>query len=270
MPLVDTDFFCRYYFDEAASGVTPTTAQDAGTDNLDLTINFGAGDTDLEWTEVSGNRGLDSKDTAGDQRAQFDINDTSDALRDALTPASAALITIECVVTVDNFADGGGRIWVVNDSTGVSADIGFVSADTATPFDINFYYEGTIMRTFALTGGQRYVLHAVVDTAQATAADRVTIYVDGVDASPTEDANPALDDQFDFGAGRQLIALNRESTGTWARSMDGILYYAAVYDSAFTPANVTTNFDILTADDDTPAAAGLPSYLSMGGVIALP
>ena len=46
---------------------------------------------------------------------------------------------------------------------------------------------------------------------------------------------------------------NRENTGNFDRSFDGIIFYAALYDSAFSQTDVDTNYAILSVDDDTPA-----------------
>ena len=100
-------------------------------------------------------------------------------------------------------------------------------------------------------GTVRAVWHAVVDTTQATANDRIRIYKDGTLQSPTVDANPAQNATLAMATSSRLFMFNRGSA-TFARSMDGVLFYAALYSSAFSAANVTTNFDILTLDDDTP------------------
>jgi hypothetical protein len=49
-----------------------------------------------------------------------------------------------------------------------------------------------------------------------------------------------------------LVVLNRGSAN---RSVEGGLYYGAVYSEAFTASRVSDHYDILVLDDDEPAAS---------------
>ena len=49
-----------------------------------------------------------------------------------------------------------------------------------------------------------------------------------------------------------LYMFNRGTTA-WGRSIDGKLYYAALYSGALSAANVENNADVLLLNDDTPA-----------------
>lgn len=244
MPLVDTGLIVRYYIDEAASGQGPSAVLDGsgvGSD-FDLTITYDS--TDLNYNEISGNRGIENIDTATLARAEKLIDDVSDKVRDDIHGSKTA--TVEIVVRVDDFSASQGRCFVIN--SGISNPILGLSGTSGT--NARVYFNGTLMRSFD-PGSARAVWHIVYDTAQATANDRIKIYKDDTLQSPTIDANPALDATFSINAGSRMFMFNRGDSG-YQRSMDGVLFYAAIYSSAFTSGNVTTNDAILGSDDDTP------------------
>ena len=252
MALVDTGLIVRYYIDEAASGQVPGAVLDGSSvgADFDLAITYDA--TDLNYNEISGNRGLENTNTGTDARATKAINDTSDKVRDNIHGAQKA--TLEVVVRADSFAAGGGRCFGINVGT---TDGSFMLRGKNG--DIQFFAEfgagvnPKVYRTWTDGVGTRSVFHIVVDTTLATADDRIKIYRDGTLITPTVNDNPALNDIIELDAGATMFMFNR-GTSTFGRAMDGVLFYAALYSSAFTAGNVTTNFDILTSDDDTPAA----------------
>lgn len=246
MPLVDTGLIVRYYIDEAETGQGPSAVLDGsgvGAD-FDLTLSYEAS---LNYVEVGGNRGLENTDLVGEQRAEKAINDTSDKVRDNLVGSKTA--TLEVVVRVDDFNVGTGRLFAINIDTD-NARLGWLGEST-TEFQV--YMNGTLMRTID-PGTVTAVWHAVINTAEPTANDRIKVYKAGILQSPTIDANPALNATISIGSGAKLFMFNRGDSVGRDRSMDGVLFYAALYSSALSAANVTTNDAILGADDDTPAA----------------
>ncbi len=254
--LVDSGLLVRYYIDEAASGITPSHVLDAsgvGSD-MDLLINYGAGATDLEYTEVGGNRGLDSKDKAGDQRADFNLA-SGDKVYDGIHGSQTA--TVEIKIDADSLNTSTSRIFAINGRTGDAPQLGYTGSSTAV---WTTYFNEILIQRFNL-GAALSVFHLVIDTTLATANDRLLIYKDGVIQTPLSTPGTITQNAtFDLttaGTNAQLIMLNRESSGSYARSADGILYYAALYDSAFTQANVDTNEAILAVDDDTPTSGPL-------------
>jgi hypothetical protein len=256
--LVDTGLVVRYYIDEAASGTTPTTVVDASSNSYDLTtVNYGSGN--MAYTEVSGNRGLEATATTGTQRASRAIDNTSDALRDAL--AGAQQITLEIVFTPDAVAAGGGRVFGINGRAGENGEL-MLKAGALTDGNIllSFNDVNYPLNGLALTAGARVVLHVVIDSTQATAADRLEWSVNGSALADSGTSIP-LNETLALGSDQDIIAFNRENTGSFDRSMDGVVSYAAVYAYGFTNTDVTTNYDILTLDDDTPAG-GSPATLS--------
>jgi hypothetical protein len=203
----------------------------------------------MAWTEVSGNRGLDSTNTTGDQRAVFAINDSSgDKFRDSV--AGAQTLTLEVVCAIDAFTGTSSRAVAINDDNGSSPDFGFAGINAAS--DWTLWWEGTQVRTFSAATGTRFVWHFVYDTTQGTANDRIKIYKDGSVITPTVDANPTQNDTLAFGNGRQFIIPNREDGASWGRATDGQIFYAALYTTAFSAQDCSDNYDVLTLDDDTP------------------
>lgn len=241
MPLVDTGLVCRYYFDAAASGTAPTQVDDTSGNAYHLTeINYGSGN--LAWTEVSGNRGLESTATSGTQRARRSIDNTSDALRDAL--AGTAVVTFELVLDVQTGNASTARVLAINDRVGGSPVLGVAATNTS----FRFYWNGAAMNDIGLTTG-RHVLHFVIDTTLGS--NQYKLYIDGTNTN-----NNSTSGTLTIGSNVDLIAFNRESSGSFDRSYDGVLYYAAIYDAALSDTEISDNYDILTLDDDAPAGGG--------------
>ncbi len=246
MALVDTGLVVRYYIDEAASGQVPgAVLDDSVAPDFDLAITYDS--TNLNYNEISGNRGLESTSVDGVQRATKLISNGSDKVRDNLESTQKA--TFEIVARIDNFNSSTGRCFVINeDVTGdIVIGLGGTSGTTA-----KVYWDTVLMRTFD-PGTARAVWHIVYDTTQATANDRVKVYKDGVLQSPTVDANPALNATLTMATDSRMFMFNR-GTVSFDSAMDGVIFYGAIYSVAMPQADITTNFDILTADDDTPAA----------------
>ncbi len=233
MPLVDTGLICRYYMDEG----TGTTVADASGNAYDLQVQG----TGLVWTTVSGNTGLESTSLTGTQRARRSIDNTTDALRDALT--GTAVATIEMVIDVQNGNSSTGRVFAINDRVGGSPVFGF----TVTNTSFRTYWNGAALGDTNINSS-RHVLHIVIDTTLGS--NQYKVYLDGsvLFQGPTSGT-------LTIGSNVDLICFNRESSGSFDRSFDGVLFYAAMYDVAFSAADVTNNFDILTLDDDSPGAA---------------
>ena len=247
MALVDTGLLVRYYLDEAASG-DPVTIGDASGNNYDLTATGADVAANMEYVEVSGNRGVDCSSTSGNQRLVHAIDNTSDIIRDA---DGGSLFTLEVVLIVDAVTSGGSRIFGINNRVGGIGDLILKTTDTVSPFTMTLGYNETdiILTGTDLTAGPRYVVHVVINDT----ANTVKVYVNG---TLTSDLIPTLA-VLSIDTNSDLIAFNRESSGFFGRSFNGTLFYAALYNTNFSADNVTTNYNILTSDDDTPAAGGL-------------
>jgi hypothetical protein len=168
------------------------------------------------------------------------IDDISDKIRDL---EGQQKITIEFVLDYDDGNSGNGRIFVINIGTS-NPEIG-ICADEMGKF--YFFWERGYCRTW-YGATTRTIFHIVIDTTQGVENDRVKIYENGILAViDSYDSNPVQNDTFNFGANASLYMFNRAGGG---RAIDGIIFYAALYSSAFSQADVTNNHDILIEDDD--------------------
>src|SRR3990167_184433 len=132
MALVDTGLLVRYYLDEAASG-DPATIEDASGNNYDLTATGTNVAANMEYVEVSGNRGVDCLSTTGNQRLVHAIDNTSDIIRDM---AGESLFTLEVVVRLDAITTNGSRIFGINDRLGGNGYLILKSSDNIDPFTL--------------------------------------------------------------------------------------------------------------------------------------
>jgi len=239
----------RYYVDEAASGTGPTAVVDRSGNSYDLTtINYGAGN--MAYAEpAAGMRALDSISVNGTQRAMRAIDNTSDAVRDALAGVTQA--TIELVLRLDAGNSNGGRVFGINDRAGSDGEL-IVKAPNDVNTALNLSFNDVSSPESANIGTARVVVHIVLDSTQGTATNRIRVYINGaLDLTGIGD-NVGLNETLALAADLDLIAFNRDSGGSFDRSFDGALFYAAIYAEAFTQQMVTDNFDILTLDDDQP------------------
>lgn len=245
---------CRYPLDEAASGTTPTSALDISGNGYHLTtINYGS--STMAYTEASGNRGLISSSASGNHRASRAIDNTADALRTAM--AGTQVATLELVINLGAGNASGGRIAVITDRAGGTGQFGLRNNSDADNW--SFVFNGTgfnlgVAGTTGLTLGNRHVLQIVLDTTQATQNDRVRICVNGgsfvqVSNSITQNATLTMGSDLDW------ILLNRQDGANFARSVDGTLFYVALYAAALTLGQCQNNNTDLAADDD-PAGGG--------------
>jgi len=242
---------CRFPFDEAASGTAPSTIVDISGNDYDLddvvystTMNF---DEDAD-----GNRGLESTDETGNHYAKHAINDTSDAVRDVIYDNPA--LTLEVKVDLTNGNTSGGRIFGVNDDVGSDGTF-ILKADNSGNSGIAFAIGNTAVGSSIDLDPGPHTVHMVYDTAQTTQADRLRIYIDGVlRESLGATASIGLNDVLTLSSGLDLIALNRESSSSYARSIVGVLYHGAIIDAALTGTQVANNTALLLYDDDTPAS----------------
>ena len=240
--LIDTNLVVRYFFDEAASGTTPTDVLDAsgvGSD-FDLAINYGT--SDAAYTEVSGNRVWEITDETGGPVARLAINDSSDKIRDAIHGAQKA--TIELVVNVTAASTSAGRLFGITGS-GDEGALMVLHDNTVGTFRSN---ETENIGSFTWTKSERAVWHFVVDTTLATAGDRIKIYKNGSDTSIALDISPDQNTTFVIEATSFLVVGNRANDGT--RGVAGEYFYAALYSGAFSAQDCSDNYDVLTADDD--------------------
>lgn len=254
MPLVNTNLLVRYHLDDAASGTAPTAVADASGNGYDLdTVDYGSGN--MAWVEdASGFRGLECTTILGAGIAKRTIATSGDLIRTAIDGAQQ--MTFEVVFRDDAYtATGDRRIFgICNGTTG--QHLAHLMASTSATWSYTLGWEGSggLMQWNALDAGVRRVCHVVIDTTQATAADRCRIWWDGVEVtSGNKSITIAQNDTLTMGTDAVLALLN------WVpqtRSLNGAVYYAALYSGAMAPADVATNAAVLAARADKPTALG--------------
>lgn len=245
MPLVNTGLVARYFFDEAASGTSPTAVVDHSGNSFDLNdVNYSS---TMAYTELGGQRGLEATATGGSHYARRVLADGTDPLHATLDGGQH--YTLEVVVRGDAFPASNGRVIVVNEQNTSNPEIGIAGTSTT---NWNFGWNESLFSIGNL-GTAKQVIHVVVDsTLDGTAGnERIKVYQNGT-LFTVGNAPVGLNDTLVLGAPVDWIAFNRGNPPD-ARSMDGVLFYAAIYTHSFTASEVAANDDILSVDDDAPA-----------------
>jgi hypothetical protein len=276
MPLSGSNLIARYYFDEASSGTGPTVVNDASGNAYHLNeYSYDSGY--MNWTaDVDGNRGLESTVMSSTHFFRRKAV-TSDAL---LVHNGTKKLTWEVVINKEMIGSTNYQRCIalhrrINTSispfsitTGDTTLIGTVQT-AASPTDGRFC---KYLNYSQLAAG-RNVVHFVFDSTQATEANRILFYVNGTLATQTDAASPdvvALDHTYTLTTDMDLIVFNRGDTGTFARSPEGILYYAALYADALTTTQIADNADILLARDDKIPSLSLPGVQNIASTTATP
>lgn len=242
--LSDTNLLIRYYLDEGTDGATtPTTANDDGPSSMDLTIDFAG--SDAAWTVDSGQTGLDFIGTgAGRAIASHSIGASGNVIRDNLN--GSQVVTLEFVAILDVPNGSHGRVF---GTTAAGANGSCMIVARPGPL-VNFRINEINYEQWDWVTGTRDVWHVIVDTTQAVAADRVTVYKNGSSFTSTVITAIPQNTTITIGATEWIVLMNRETDA--ARQTDGKFYYAAMYNEAFNASRVSDHYDVLTLDDDTP------------------
>ncbi|MBW2523060.1 MAG: hypothetical protein JRI23_02740 [Deltaproteobacteria bacterium] len=243
--LVSQDVVARYFFDDAAEGDMPQQAADSAPAPA-LPINIDYGETGsgghphgVSWTEQQGHRGLRWlwHDSGG--RAETPISDTK--LTDAL--ASSTELTVELVTQLAGYVVDT-RLLVIGDS---SSGILNLRVHDESQLDLEHTINLSVIGLWQVALLERHVLHVVIDTTQDVEEDRVKLYSDGVLISNAGSAVIAHNELLNISAGDLMLG----NDGNY-NSIEGTIFYAAVYSRALTPAQVQNNAAILLVDDDRP------------------
>lgn len=253
MPLIDTGLLARYYVDEAASGNLPAALLDASdvSPAEDIPIDYGTG-PNLSYTEIAGNRGINSASETGDGVCTTGALASGNKIFDAVTVSTG--VTLEYVFNASVYGNGVVFGFIL---PGVQNT--FFYRHGSSP-EVMFNGASVLFGSVASPTSQRLVVHLVLDTTQATEADRIKVYVNGVDQA----ANFILIGSIPLNS--TLSSSNLALTAQEFGAIAGTWFYGAVYNLAFNQANVTNNLNILTVDDDTPAVVGgnLQAAVAMG------
>jgi hypothetical protein len=257
--LVDRGLLTRYFIAEADTGMGPPNLLDAAPNPLDLPIDYGdanpppggggAGgmpvippDRNVMFTSSSGHRGLRFVEKNRSGGADVPVGGKLDVLD------GQSQVTVECVAEVLDSGGGGlcGRI----SHLGVNSH-GAVTLCSEPESRLSFRMNGSERENWDVgtTLQSRTVVHAVLDTTLADGA-RVRMYVDGVDLGPSSTAPmPVTQGETILFSGGRYVLGNRPSEDA---SLEGTLYYCALYSVALTASEVANNAALLLADDDAP------------------
>jgi hypothetical protein len=245
MPLVDTGLFARYYLDEAGSGTGPTVVNDSGPNAYHLNdVVYGS---TLSWvTEAGGQRGLHST-TAGQAVYAKRRATTSDAL---VQLSGGKKWTIEIVAVNVRGTDSYERVVALHPVTHTS--VSPLSIVTSAGYFIGSFGNksgGTFVVDGAWGTTSLAVFHLVIDSTQATVANRAVWYRNGTIRTNGSVNTVPLDQTLTLDTDYELLIFNRH---TYNRSPTGTILYAAVYADAMTAADIENNATILLANSDSP------------------
>jgi hypothetical protein len=243
--LVDRGLLTRYFIDEDTDGTDTMTLEDSGpAPTVPLTIDY---DDNGEFIDDSGNRGV--------RWNAITQNGTAEALLPEdgkvwLGLDGSTTGTIEMVIDVDTFLDGSRLSHI-----GEGADSGVFTLRIDVPegltltWNNNFNANHVSWNVGVLTAG-RTVLHVVYDSRRVTIAERVRLYVNGVEQPVDGGIQPGRDETIELPDSAFVYSLGNTEAG--GRGVAGTFFYASMYSAALDPAEVAHNFGILDDDDDGP------------------
>ena len=239
--LIDAGLVLRYYMDEATSGQMPTELIDAAPDPLNLPITYVS---EMNYSQVKpGQTGI-TWDSAGlDGRPTAPVDGTKLIAR----LQTSKVATTELVLEILDITTSNSRLFY----TGVGSNTGRLTVSTYnTGFLTLHVNDSQSAASFVdYTNMGRMVLHTVLDTTQVAPEDRARIYVNGGLLPSFDTTVPALDEVLNLMTGRDIAIGNREIGG---RSIEGTIFYFALYDEALTAGQIEQNALLLLETDDSP------------------
>jgi hypothetical protein len=238
--LVNEGLLVRYFMDEAASGQAPPALLDAAPEPLALPIAYDT-TTALTYCENAGHRGLCWPHTNTNAKAWVPLAGTK--IYTALNNVTGGTIELVVDMTGGDFsrlshvtAASGGDFTLGANGTGL---LGFDWQSNTWPAQWNV----------PLTSIGRVVLQVVLDTTQAVPDDRIKLYLGGVVQTPLQTNPPTQGQAIALEPAGYYVVGNRSTSAT---SIQGAVYYVAMYSLPLTPAQISTNASMLALDDDSP------------------
>ena len=239
------DTIIQYYLDEAGSGTGPVAILDASSTQYHLPILYGTGNAN--YTTTNNNRGFELTSLATTALiGKWLGNESTDKIRSIIHGAKQ--LTFEFVVRVDTYNASCGRIFGLQDSTKNTGQGPMITACSQNVWEVRV--NNIIADTFILNASTRTVVHVVIDTTQAIAADRIKVYQNGSLISSTLVTQLALNAPITLVPDMMLVLFNRPFDNN--RSWDGVIYEAAMYKTAFIQSRIQTHATTLLARDDNP------------------
>jgi len=231
----------RYVLNEAARRTEPATVLDSADEPLNLTVDYGAVGN-MSYAEVGTGRGLQwfVAESSGTALAPIDGTKVYTALEGKTQG------TIEVVTTVQATSGSSSRIFTI----GAGPESGRFTLSANSTDRVQFRWNDNVVAgdwplSFSTLG--RCVLHVVVDTTQATADNRVRLFLNGMLVVGNTGTVPMQFEPIVVGPGRSLYLGNRDEG---IRSFAGSLYYAALYDRPLAPSEIVKHAAYLVANDD--------------------
>lgn len=227
----------RYYFDEAPSGTGPERAEDSTVSPFDLRCAYAGGVG--QWTEINGNRGLSIQQAGSSAGCTDPIGGEDVGDLDGKMAATYETV-LELHATTSSFS----RIIHI----GQGMDRGDLTLGTDNMGQVELFWEESVRAAawpidWASVG--RVVIHVVVDLEQM--GNQARLYIDGVEVLPSyQDVRPSA--AIELGDEAHLGVANRIGD----RSIQGVMYYAAIYGDALSPEQVAANAAVLELNDDHP------------------
>lgn len=263
--LDDTGLIARYYIDEAADGLAAAVVEDAAPMPMALPLDSaGASVTDFHYVELSGHRGLRWEQVTMDSRAAVVLQSLSNKFFARLDDARVA--TLEAVIQIDATADFGAAILSLGRSTGNEERFSLFARKSGGSQGLELRWDGSNVSPSTVAGAwdvdlsPRRVVHLVLDTEQPSPEERLRLYVDAQELGRRPQSittpevvvvDPIPYESIDFFAGSTTFLVVGNRAGGY-RSAAGVVFYAAIYDVAFTAARVEAHAGVLLAIDDEP------------------
>jgi len=238
LSLVDLGLLVRYFIDEASAGQTRKKVLDHGPGvALDLDIFY---DGELDYFAILGNRGLAWRRAGRKDIASAAIDGSK--IRDLDNSTTG---TIEIVAHIVAVMPEYAHLLHIGDS---SDDSGHFTLRTNDINEVQLWLNNAELAAWDVTLGIRTVLTVVVDTTQVTDTDRVKLYVDGTLVNQDRSSPPTVNTPIMIPGNRSLSLGN--SPNEDGRSIEGRIYYAALYENALTQEQAKQNASLLIVNDD--------------------
>lgn len=240
---------CRYLFDEASSGTTPTqVADDTGNGN-NLVITYSG---DSNWTSIAAGNGMEFTNAAGQANGGKCARVLSAGNLDTSFVGATKLQAI-VQVEVDDTHSFGCRVLDLGTGAG-NPDFGMYQITTT--FNVVWAYEsgtGGVAKFPSLVGQGPTVVAVQVDTTQAVANDRVKVWYDGVAQTPTVATTVPQNETITLTTGTKYISIGSRYDDT--RSLNGKVYYAEIDTVLLSEAQLQSASADIAANNDANWAA---------------
>jgi uncharacterized repeat protein (TIGR01451 family) len=254
------NLLAQYWVDEAATGQAPATLNDNAVGPLNLPITYPSGTTPLWADGANGNRHLRffdpviGNDTGG---ARVNVGGTK---MDALHGSMQATMEVKYMMDGGSCAGEDGRIFGIADGGGSGfgqleirqvTDNDTLAVKWAGQASVARYALGAVGSGCPITTPS--TVHWVIDTTEPVAADRVRAYINGVQTavSVQTGALPGLNETIDLGvpANREMF-LGLPHSGSGIRTLQGRIWYAALYSGVLSDPTISANATAINACDD--------------------